>query len=310
VEAKGGRMPVPDFQTIMLPLLKLSGDGQEHQFAQAVESLQREFQLTPEEVAELLPSKRYPRFRQRVGWAKTYLNRARLLDYTQGSNFRISDRGRGVLSEQPQKIDIKFLMRFPEFKEFRDAANSTKVQTAPQGADADERTPRELLESSFVEIRQALAQELLEKAKTNSPAFFQQLVIDLLVRIYGGNFLDAGQVVGGSGDRGIDGIIRQDVLGLDAVYVQAKRYSEVAVGSEIVRNFAGSLLQHKAAKGVLITTSRFSDEARRAAESMDKRIVLIDGPGLAELLIDQGVGVIDDQAYVVKRMDTDYFNEA
>jgi restriction system protein len=159
-------------------------------------------------------------------------------------------------------------------------------------------------------MRRTLAQDLLDRTKSNSPEFFQRLVIDLLVKMgYGGTLADAGQVVGGPADRGIDGIVKQDILGLEAVYVQAKRYSDNAVSSEVVRNFAGSLLQHKAQKGVLITTSRFSEEARRAAESMDKRIVLIDGDRLAELLIDHRVGVIEDQAYVVSRIDADYFDE-
>lgn len=293
----------------MLPLLRLSADKNEHSLSDAVEELSNDFSLTVEERAELLPSGRYPRFRQRVGWAKTYLYKAMLLTYGQRGGFRIADRGTALLAEQPQRIDIRFLMRYPEFKEFRESSRPSKGAVLDPSSPADEKTPREILEASFVEIKRTLAEDLLERAKKNSPDFFQRLVIDLLTKMYGGAFADAGQVVGGSGDRGIDGIVKQDVLGLDAVYVQAKRYSDTVVGSEIVRNFAGSLLQHKASKGVLITTSRFSDEARRAADSMDKRIILVDGPRLADLLIDHGVGVLEDQAYVVRRMDVDYFDE-
>jgi restriction system protein len=293
----------------MLPLLRIAGDRNDHRFADAVESLSGEFGLTAEERAELLPSGRYPRFRQRVGWAKTYLYKARLLAYGQRGGFRITDRGASLLEERPEQIDIRFLMRYPEFQEFRNAARPSP-EPAVDDSTSDEKTPREILEASFLEMRRTLAQDLLDRTKSNSPEFFQRLVIDLLVKMgYGGTLADAGQVVGGPADRGIDGIVKQDILGLEAVYVQAKRYSDNAVSSEVVRNFAGSLLQHKAQKGVLITTSRFSEEARRAAESMDKRIVLIDGDRLAELLIDHRVGVIEDQAYVVSRIDADYFDE-
>jgi restriction system protein len=292
----------------MLPLLQLAADDNAHALSETVEKLSDFFRLTPEEVAELLPSGKYPRFRQRVGWAKTYLNKAQLLEYAQRGAFEITERGRSLLAEKPERIDIRLLMRYPEFKTFREASLSSKETATGEPTAADEKPPREILEASFLEIKQTLADELLARAKTNSPEFFQQLVIDLLTKMYGGSLTDAGQVVGGSGDRGIDGIVKQDPLGLDAVYVQAKRFSDTTVGSEIVRNFAGSLLQHKASKGVLITTSRFSPEARKAAESMDKRIVLVDGPMLAELLIDNGVGVIDDQTFIVRRMDVDYFD--
>lgn len=302
-------MAVPDFQTIMLPLLRVAGDKHEHHLSDAVETLSNQFGLTLEEQTALYPSGKYPRFRGRVGWAKTYLNKALLLAYGQGGAFKITERGESLLAEDPRRIDIQLLLRYPEFKEFRESARSSKELVPVDTSPADEKPPREVLEASFLEMKRTLAEDLLERAKANSPDFFQRLVIDLLTKMYGGTLADAGQVVGGSGDRGIDGIVKQDVLGLDAVYVQAKRYNDAVVGSEIVRNFAGSLLQHKASKGVLITTSRFSEEARRAADSMDKRIVLVDGPLLAELLIDHGVGVIEDQTYVVRRMDVDYFDE-
>ena len=303
-------MAIPDFQTIMLPLLRLAGDRNPHFLSDATDTLAAEFALTQDEVAELLPSGKYPRFRQRVGWAKTYLNKALLLAYGDKGAFFITERGLSVLAEQPQRVDIKFLLKYDEFRQFREAARPPREPMDGDGSGEEEITPRETLESSFLQLRRTLSQELLERSKSNSPAFFQRLVVDLLVKMgYGGSLADAGKVVGGPADRGIDGIVKQDVLGLEAVYIQAKRYNETVVGSEVVRNFAGSLLQHKAQKGVLITTSRFSEEAWRAAEAMDKRIVLIDGARLAELLVDHGVGVIEDQTYVVRRMDVDYFNE-
>jgi restriction system protein len=303
-------LAIPDFQSLMLPLLTIANDGREHSFADAVDKLADQFALTPEERIELLPSGRYPRFRQRVGWAKTYLNKALLLSYPQQSTFRITERGAATIGEKPDRIDIRYLLRFPEFRAFREASRPAREPTVTDEAEVQEKTPRELLEASFVEIRRTLAEDVLQRVKANSPDFFQRLVIELLVKMgYGATLADAGRVVGGPGDRGIDGIVKQDVLGLEAVYVQAKRFNDAVVGGEIVRNFAGTLLQHKAQKGVLITTSRFSSEANLAAQAMDKRIVLIDGERLAELLIDHGVGVIDDQAFVVRRIDADYFEE-
>jgi len=304
-------MTIPDYQALMLPLLELASDGAEHSSAEATETLSSKFALTPEERETILPSGRQTTIANRVGWAKTYLAKAGLLDGSKRGTVRITDRGRAVLKSSPTKIDIAFLSQFPEFEEFRKRtkpADSTDVHPGTVGV--SEQTPREVLESSFQELRRTLAEELLDRVKSNSPDFFQRLVVSLLIKMgYGASLADAGSVVGGSGDRGIDGIVKQDVLGLDAVYIQAKRYGDAPIGSEIVRNFGGSLLQHKAAKGVLITTSRFSEEAKIAAAQMDKRIVLVDGAKLSELMIDYGVGVIEDRTFVVKRMDSDFFEE-
>lgn len=300
-------MAVPDFQAIMLPLLRSTADGEDHTFADAVARLESEFGLTPDERAELLPSGRYPRFRQRVGWAKTYLSKAGLLDSTKRGVLRITDAGKRVLSSSPSNIDIKFLQQFPAFIEFQ---KKTRTAAGPAGdPQASSVTPRESLETAYQQLRETLATELLERVKANSPAFFERLVVELLVKMgYGGDLTDAGQVTGGATDRGIDGVIQQDVLGLERVYIQAKRYADAKVRSEIVRNFAGSLLQAKASKGVLITTSDFSEEAKLAARSMDLSIVLIDGERMADLMVDFGVGVIEDQTFVVKRIDSDYFD--
>lgn len=300
-------MAVPDFQAIMLPLLRSTADGDDHAFAEVVALLEAEFGLTPEEKAELLPSGKYPRFRQRVGWAKTYLSKAGLLDNTKRGVLRITAEGSKVLSSPPSQIDIKFLQQFASFVEFQKKTNSpSEAALAPESAELD---PRESLETAYQRLRQTLATDLLERVKANSPGFFERLVVELLIKMgYGGDLTDAGQVTGGAADRGIDGIIQQDVLGLEAVYIQAKRYADAKVRSEVVRNFAGSLLQAKASKGVLMTTSGFSEEAKLAARSMDRRIVLIDGERMAELMIDFGVGVIEDQSYVVKRIDSDYFD--
>ena len=297
-------MSIPDFQTLMLPLLMLAGDRQEHILSETVDVLASQFDLSEDERRELLASGRQATFDNRVGWARTYLKKAGLLEYTGRGRFRITERGLQVLEDKPSEINIKFLDRFPEFVEFR-----TKRKRPDDTEDEGqvELTPEEFLESSYKGLRSELAHELLQRVGECSPRFFEKLVVDLLVAMgYGGSRADAGRAVGGSGDGGIDGIIKEDKLGLDAVYIQAKRWKE-AVGRPIVQGFAGSLQGEKASKGVLITTSRFSSDARDFADKLDRRIVLIDGEELAELMIDHGVGVTDVDTYVVKAIDMDYF---
>lgn len=305
-------MPIPDFQSAMLPILKLTADGGVHTLAEGVETVAREFKTTAEERDQLLPSRRQRVIYNRVGWAKTYLQKAGLLEATGRGRFRITSRGQEVLKGAPKRIDMAFLTQFAEYNAF--AALSHDDQATPQAptpsvAQETSETPEEVLEQSYQELRRELAEELLERIKTCSPKFFENLVVDLLVAMgYGGTRKDAGRALGQSGDEGIDGIIKEDRLGLDVVYLQAKRWTN-NVGRPVVQAFAGSLEGQRARKGVLITTSAFSREARDYVKQIEKKIVLIDGAELTKLMIDHGIGVTEVATYTVKRMDQDYFGE-
>ena len=297
---------IPDFQSIMLPLLRLAKDGGEHTLREAIESLAAEFELTPAERKELLPSGRQAAFDNRVGWASTYLKKAGLLESTGRGRFRVTHKGLEVLEGQPAGIDIGFLEQFPEFVDFRSRRSPAEHAVPTQEAD---QTPEEVIESGYQALRNDLAEELVEQVLACSPQFFEKLVVDLLVEMgYGGSRKDAGHAVGQSGDAGIDGIIKEDKLGLDAVYVQAKRWANT-VGRPIVQAFAGSLEGHRATKGVLITTSDFSNGAREYVGRIQKKIVLIDGKQLADLMIDHGIGVSNVITYTLRQVDTDYFSE-
>lgn len=297
-------MTVPDYQAVMLPLLRLVGDEQEHVISEVVPHLAQEFHLTAEDRKQLLPSGTQPTFDNRVRWARTYLAKAGLLEATGRGRFRITGPGIEVLASRPTAINVGFLKQFPEFLEF--LSGSRKVEPQPA---VDLQTPEELLEGSYQNLRLALGQDLLEQIKKCAPQFFERLVVELLVAMgYGGSRKDAGQAVGQSGDGGIDGIIKEDRLGLDIVYIQAKRWQS-AVGSGIVREFAGSLEGHRAQKGVLITTSQFSRDAREFVSKVGKKIILIDGQELTELMIDFNVGVTPIKSYEKKRLDLDYFAE-
>ena len=300
-------MSVPTYDAMMLPLLRIASDGLEHSLAEAFDLLAKEFELTEEDRKKLLPSGRQHQFENRVGWARTYLKKAGLIETPGRGRFRMTERGRQVLAKKPRKIDYKFLMQFPEFAEFK-SVSSKEEESVAESQEADA-TPEEALESSYLRLRQGLAQELLDRVKKSTPQFFETLVIDLLVAMgYGGSRHDAGQALGRSGDGGIDGMIKEDRLGLDVVYVQAKRW-EGTVGRPIVQAFAGSLEGVKARKGVVITTSRFSEDAIEFANRIEKRIVLIDGPKLVNLMIDHGIGVTAVASYEVNKVDLDYFGE-
>jgi restriction system protein len=297
-------MTVPDYQTLMLPLLRSVADQQEHVVGEVVQELAVHFRLTPDERRQLLPSGRQAAFDNRVRWAKTYLTKAGLLETTGRGRFHITKRGLDVLSSPPDTINIGFLEQFPGFVEFRSASRKVESEDV-----AELETPEELLEVSYQNLRASLAQELLEQVKKCSPQFFEHLVVDLLVAMgYGGSRKDAGQAVGQSGDGGVDGIIKEDKLGLDIVYIQAKRW-EGAVGRPIVQAFAGSLEGQRARKGVLITTSQFTADAKDYVNRIEKKIILIDGEQLAQLMIDYDVGVADYAAYHVKKVDLDYFGD-
>ena len=303
-------MTVPGFQDLMLPMLLIANDGNEHTQPDLVARLARDLRMTEADLRELLPSGRKPKFEDRVSWAQTYLYKAGLLEKPRRAVFRITERGRQVVRSRPARIDIAFLSQFPEFGQFRPPSQRSQGgsgHTDDGASGISDETPQEILESSYQNLRRELAQELLQRVKQVNPAFFERLVVDLLIAMgYGGSRRDAGQAIGQSGDDGIDGIIKEDKLGLDAVYLQAKRW-ESTVGRPHLQSFAGSLEGNRARKGVFITTSTFSQEARSYVERIEKRIVLIDGEQLAQLMIEHGVGVAEVASYVVKRMDLDYF---
>ncbi len=294
----------------MLPLLRLVADGEEHRVGAYYSMLADHFGLSEEERTERLPSGKKTRLRDRVQWASTYLRNTKLLEATRRGHVRVTDRGREVLAESPDRIDLKYLSRFPELDEFR-FRKRDEGTTEPSEPDSDDTTatPEEQLGELSEQLREALAAELLDQVKQGSPDFFEQLVVDLLVAMgYGGEVEDAGKTVGKSGDGGIDGIIRQDKLGLDKIYLQAKRW-ENNVSRPHVQGFAGSLDGVRARKGVFLTTSSFSREARDYVKQIEKKIVLIDGKQLARLMIEHNVGVSTAGTYVVKQVDSDYFEE-
>ncbi|MEA2045718.1 MAG: restriction endonuclease [Euryarchaeota archaeon] len=301
-------MTIPDFQSIMLPLLKFIGDGQEHNNHEIADALALQLGLTDEEREEMLPSGRQTRFGNRAAWAKAYLKMASLLESTGRGRCRITYRGLSVLKDDPPNINIKFLKQFPGYLEHR--RGSTPAGDHDLEDSETSQTPIEVLETSYQDLRRELAQELLEQIMSCSPRFFENLVLDLLVAMgYGGSWKDAVQAVGRSGDGGIDGIIKEDKLGLDVVYIQAKRW-EGTVGRPVVQAFAGSLMGQNARKGVLIITSQFSKDAEEYVTALPQtKIVLIDGYELAQLMIDHGIGVTKVASYDVKKTDLDYFGE-
>lgn len=290
----------------MLPVLRISADG-EISVGQLVDRLAEEFKLTDDQRAELLPSGKQTKFSNRAQWAKSYLTKARLLETTKRAHFKITSRGLSVLSAPPAKIDIKFLSQWDEFKEFRFAPSQPKKSSDPQSV--PDMTPDETMRAAHGAINEALADELLSKIRSAPPAFFETLTVKLLVAMgYGGSLEDAGRALGKSGDGGIDGVIDEDQLGLDRIYLQAKKYKEsVTVGSGDIRDFFGALDQQKAFKGIFLTTSSFSPGAKNTAAGLSKRIVLIDGPRLARLMIKYEVGCRTMETMAVKRIDEEFF---
>lgn len=303
-------MTIPDYQSIMLPLLKFASDEQDHSTREAIDHLAQFFNLTEEERKELLPSGRQAVFHNRVGWAQTYLKKAGLLKPTRRGHFMISERGIKALAENPSRVDIKFLAKFPEFVEFRKVFKKpTGKSGETEGDTSVQKNPEETLESAYQEMRADLAQELLDKVKNCSPAFFERLVVDLLVKMgYGGSLADAGRAIGKTGDEGIDGIIKEDRLGLDVIYIQAKRW-ENSVGRPEAQKFVGALEGRQAKKGILITASNFSKEARDYVSRVNSKVVLIDGQQLAQFMIDFDIGVTKAASYEIKSIDSDYFEE-
>ena len=292
----------------MLPLLRFAADGNEHSLREGIEGVAEKFGLTEAERKELLPSGQQPTFDNRVAWARTYLSKAVLLESPRRGYFRVTQRGREVLAKNPAEINVKFLEQFPEFIEFR-AKRSEPKESAETTEAENLQTPGELLESAYQKLREDLSAELLKTVKECSPAFFERLVIDVLVKMgYGGSRKEAGKAVGRSGDEGIDGIINEDRLGLDVIYIQAKRW-QAPVGRPEIQKFAGALQGHRANKGIFITTSVFTREAEDYVAKISSKIVLIGGEQLSQLMIDHNVGVALVTSYETKKIDSDYFIE-
>ena len=302
-------MTIPDYQTVMFPFLRFLKDGKEHSIGEVVDALAEEFNLSVEERQQLLGSGQQTVIRNRAGWARTYLKKAGLIQSTRRGFFRITERGLSTVASKPDRVDVKFLEQFPEFVAFRELRHE-RAEELPGPVDApSDATPEEALDVAYQRLRLDLEVDLLDQVKTASPAFFERLVVELLVRMgYGGTLRDAGQAVGKTGDGGIDGIIKEDRLGLDVIYIQAKRW-DATVGRPEIQKFAGALQGHRARKGVFITTSSFSSDALDFVSRIDSKIVLIDGAALAKHMIDHNVGVSASRAYEVKKIDSDYFSE-
>jgi len=303
-------MAIPDYQSRMLPLLKFARDEKEYSVREAIDGLVQTFGLSEEEKKELLPSGKDVLFDNRVRWALLYLKKAGLLESERRGFFKIAQRGLEVLNRKPDAIDVKFLEQFPEFKEFKSASKKDKTDTVSiVSEETSQRTPVEILEYGYKSITQDLAQELLARVRNCSPSFFEKLVVELLVKMgYGGSRKDTGQAIGRSGDEGIDGIIKEDKLGLDIIYIQAKRWENAIERPEIMK-FAGALQGQRAKKGIFITTSYFTEGAIQYVKKIESKIILIDGEQLAQLMIDYGVGVSKVTSYEIKKIDSDYFTE-
>lgn len=303
---------IPDYQSIMLPLLKLVSDKKEYKYRELIENLALKFKLTDEERKELLASGNQAILDNRVGWAKTYLKKAGLIDSPSRATFVITELGLQVLGKKPERIDAKYLRQFPAFLEFiHPDKNEVESEETVVSQDTLSRTPEENLDKAYQQLRKSLALELLNKVIDLSPAFFERLVIDLLVKMgYGGSIKDAGKAIGKSGDEGIDGTIKEDKLGLDIIYVQAKRWKPGnVVGRPEIHKFVGALAGQGAKKGIFITTSSFTKEAIDYTPKNETKIVLIDGERLAQHMIDYNIGCSVQQIYELKRIDSDYFDE-
>lgn len=301
-------MAIPGYQEFMYPFLNMLEDGQEHSLRESYIRLADEFNLTEQEREEMLPSGKQRILHNRVEWTRTYLKKAGLLNTIRPGVFVITELGKELLADPSiTEIDNAFLMQFSEFRQFKNKGNGQKeLVISPI---AIERTPLEEIESNYKVLKEEAKGDLLDKVKSGTPLFFEKLVVDLLVAMgYGGSMKDAGQAIGRSGDEGIDGIIKEDVLGLDMIYLQAKRWENTVTRPEI-QKFAGSLDGQRARKGVFITTSSFSDGAKDFVRMIDKKIILIDGDTLMEYMFTYNIGVSHEETFVIKKVDEDYFGE-
>lgn len=304
-------MPIPDYQSIMLPVLKLASDSNEHKVSDSVEYLAQHFNLSDEEMAELLPSGTQAVFSNRCGWARSYLKQAGLLASPRRGFFKITQRGLDLLKTNPSSLDATSLEQYPEFLEFKNRKR-VKADEGQESSSSNREqsalTPEDALASAYRQLRVELEAEVLSLVMDATPSFFERLVVDLLIKMgYGGNRQDAGKALGKSGDGGIDGIINEDKLGLDVIYLQAKRW-EGTVGRPEIQKFAGALQGQRAKKGVFITTSDFTKEAVEYTSFIDTRIILINGELLSRLMVDHNVGVSTAGVYELKKVDSDYFD--
>lgn len=303
---------IPDFQSLMLPLLKAVADGKEFKTSDITKQLANEFKLTDEERKQLLASGRQTIFNNRVGWAMTYLKKAGLISSPLRATVVITDLGKQVLAKKLNKIDINYLRKFSSFLNFvRGDRNDVVHQEDDSSVNIKEETPDEILDNAYLQLRKSLASELLSRVLDLSPSFFERLVVELLVKMgYGGSIKDAGKAIGKSGDEGIDGTIKEDKLGLDIVYIQAKRWKHInLVGRPELQKFVGALAGQGAKKGIFITTSSFTKEALDYTPKNETKIVLIDGEQLAQLMIDYSIGCTTQQIYELKKVDSDFFDE-
>jgi len=302
---------IPDYQSIMLPLLTAIRDGKEYHSRDLIEMMAEKFQVSDSERKELLASGTQSIFDNRVGWAKTYLKKSGLIESPKRAHFKISEIGMNILDENPKEINVKFLRRFPSFLEFQKASSNTETEITTETTVLELKTPEEQIDQAYKQLRESLANELLSKVAELSPSFFERLVVELLVKMgYGGSINDAGKAIGRSGDEGIDGTIKEDRLGLDIIYIQAKRWKQGnVVGRPEIQKFVGALAGQGAKKGIFITTSSFTKEALEYSPKNETKIVLLDGHQLAQLMIDFNLGCSPSQNYEIKRLDGDYFGE-
>ena len=307
---------VPDYETLMLPILRILADGKTWRTREIVLRVGEEFQLSEDEMREMIPSGRARLIQNRVGWANTYLRKAGLIESVRHGHNRISEAGREILKDPPPRIDNAYLTRFASFQEFREKSDQTATtETVPttteemtSGTTANRGTPDEIIHAQIALLNAALRKDLAEQVMAMDPDQFEQLVVDLLLAMgYGGSVVDAGRAIGRSNDGGIDGVIKEDVLGLDTIYIQAKRWQNTVPIKE-VRDFAGALLSKRSVKGVFITTSSFPSGAHDFVASIDRRIILIDGERLADLMIQFNLGVSIAETIHLKEIDFDYFS--
>lgn len=300
-------MTVPDYETLMLPILEFLSDNQERKTSEIVTHVSTRFNLSEEDMRALIPSGRAMLVNNRVGWACTYLRKARLISSRQRGMNQITEDGQSSLSQKPNKIDSAFLSQFEKFQDFRrETTNKTDSEATTTEA-SEEKTPEEIIGIQSEIINNSIQKDLLEQITNMEPNSFEQLVVDLLIAMgYGGTAEDAGRAIGRTNDGGIDGVIKEDVLGLDTIFVQAKRWKNIVPIKEI-RDFAGALLSKRSNKGVFITTSTFPPSAHDFVSSIDRKIILIDGERLASLMIKFNLGVSTKQTIEIKEIDTDYF---
>jgi restriction system protein len=308
-------MGIPDFQSFFYPFLKLSSDKKEHSLSEVRDFMTEYFPLTDEDKSEKVPSGTQSKFDNRIYWTKSYFIKAKLISQTKRGHFIITDRGSDFYSKFKDSITINDLKEFAEFKEFSQGSNHNSEITSTiekvETSISENKTPLEKLEESYLFIHKELAIELLDKIKSNSWQFFEDLVVDLMVKMgYGGSRSKAGQSIKRTNDEGIDGIINEDKLGLDVIYLQAKKWTnDGGIGRPEIQKFVGALHGQRAKKGVFITTSYFAKTAYEYVKSIDPKVILIDGETLANLMIEYDLGTSTVESYHIKKIDLDYFEE-